>query len=767
MKKIMKFFWASFVIFAFFAFFCAFAQEEQAKVIMVIRVKNNKAVSESTVLSKIKSKQGDRFSQDILNDDLKRLYALGYFTDVSMDVEDYKEGVMVTIIVEEKPLVEEVVFEGNSKISAKRLKKSMQTKVGEMLDYSKLSQDVSELEALYSQHGFQETKMRYEIQKDEETNTASVKIIVEEHERSRIKKVYIKGNDSVPTKTILGMMKTRPAWLLSRGYFSEEAFESDIEKLKAHYQSLGFLDVAITSDFDYDEAKKLMFITLNVAEGKRYVIGRITVDGNLVFPKENIEKKITMKEGKPFSYSQLRSDMDSIKEFYFSKGYMNVEIDVDRKIDPTTNIASLDYKINAHEIVYVGKIDIKGNTKTKDIVIRRELRIYPGERFDGDKIRRSKERMYNLGFFEDIYFDTQETQDPNVRGLVISVKETKTGEFAFGGGYSSVDEFIGFVQVTQKNFDILNFPYFTGDGQQFAVKANIGNIRSDYEASWTEPWIFDFPLSFGLDGYHRTHSRRSAVGYGYKEVRAGGDLRFGKELTEYFRTDLMYRLENVNISDLSEDATIDLVRERGDNWMSSIISSLTFDTRDNIYSPRAGLLAQIIMENTGGFLGFDKDYYKGSLLAAYYYDIFKWAVLELKGRTGMCNSYGNTDEVPIYERFYAGGAYTIRGYRERRVGPRDAGSSDPIGGEAMIIGNAEITFPLYENIIKGAVFYDVGNVWRRLEDYFSGGFKHGAGTGVRVKTPIGPLNLDLGYPLSDNQGDEKKLEWYFSVSHGF
>lgn len=758
-----------FILASVFMFsFISLAQDKGA-IIKEVRIKDNRAISEATITSKIKTKPGDVFSQDILNDDLKRLYALGYFTDASIDVERKEDGVIVTIIVEEKPVVEKVVFTGNKKISTRRLEKVTQIKTGEMLNYAKLSQDVQSLKALYGEQGFQHVSIDYRIDTDKDTNTAIVYIFIEEKVRIRIKKIYVEGNKNVSTKTILKMMGTRPAWFFSRGYFKDEAFEADMEKIKRYYQSLGYLDVTITADFKYDEDTKLMFITLKINEGKRYITGDIAVQGNLVFSKKEISEKITMKNGDPFSHRRLRLDMDNIREFYYHKGYMNVEVDIDREIDHATNMINLIYTIDAHNVVNVGKIDIAGNTKTKDIVIRRELRIYPGDRFDGDKIKRSKERLYNLGFFEDIYFGTKPTNNPDVKDLVINVKETKTGEFAFGGGYSSIDEFLGFVQVTQKNFDILNVPNFTGDGQHLAVKAQVGSVRRDYELSWTEPWIFDYPLSFGFDLYNRTHSRRSAVGYGYKEVRTGGDLRLGKELTEYIRTDLMYKLEEVNISDLSEDSTQDLIDERGENWISALSLGVTYDTRDNIYNPKKGMLHRIILENAGGFLGFDKDYIKGFLLASYYQTLFKKLVLELKTRGGLASSYGDTENVPIYERFYAGGANTIRGYKERRVGPRDPGSNDPIGGNATIIGNAELTFPIYEKIIKGAVFYDVGNVWRRTSDLYKleSGFKQGAGAGVRVKTPIGPVKLDVGYPLSDNHNDKKQLEWYFSVSHGF
>lgn len=756
----------SIIIFGIFNSFSD-AQSEEEVLVITIRVKGNQAISSALILSKIKTKSGKPFSQEVINDDIKRLYALGYFTDVVIDVEDYEEGVMVTIMVEEKPVIKDIVFEGNEKINDRKLKKVMQLKKGDMLKYSQLSDDISEIKALYERSGFQRASVKYELLKDAELNQATIRIDIVEEARIRIKHVFVEGNKSVKTKQIIELMRTKPAWFFRRGYLDDETFETDLARIKMYYEDMGFLDVSITPRLDYDEEKGTMDITLKIEEEKRYYVGETVIKGNIIFPESEIREKISIEKGEPFSYSKLRQDLENVRSLYYNKGYMNAEISVDRVIKPRTEDVDIVLDIDGKEVVYIGKINIKGNTKTKDIVIRRELRAYPGERFDGDKIRRSKERLYNLGFFEDIYFETRRTDKPNVNDLDITVKETKTGEFAFGGGYSSVDEFIGFVQIVQKNFDIMNFPYFTGDGQNLVVRADIGTVRYDYEVSWTEPWILDYPLSFGFDAYHKTHLRRTHIGYGYKEVRAGGDLRFGKEFLEYFKADLMYRMENVDISDVADEATKDLKDEEGDNWMSSVILGVRFDNRDNIYSPTRGVVSGISLENTGGILMGDKDFVKGYFSGAFYYSPVEKIVVELKGRAGLCESYDDTDKVPIYERFYAGGANTIRGYRERRVGPRDPASSDPIGGEATLIGNVEVTFPLYEKTIKGAVFYDVGNVWENMGDFGQGDYKQGVGVGVRVKTPIGPLRLDWGYPLSDNQGDAKEGQFYFSVSHGF
>ncbi|MBL7158024.1 MAG: outer membrane protein assembly factor BamA [Candidatus Omnitrophica bacterium] len=745
----------------------AHSQAEKTGKVSDVRVRGNSSISSSTILSKIRTQPGEVYSQEVANDDIKRLYALGYFTDVVIDIQDSPEGVIVTIIVEEKPLVTSIVFEGNRELKENRLKKTMQTKVGDMLNYSTLAEDVASLKSLYEKNGFTDTAITYTIEKEPEHNQAVVHIKVKESQRMRIKKVIIEGNKSVKQKEIRDVMKTRTAWFFNRGYFDELMFQDDLARIKAIYQDKGFLDVKIEPGFEHDETQSFIFITLKINEGRQYHIENIKFDGNLIFPEEDIRKKLTIKTGEPFSFTQLRESMESIRSLYYQSGYMNADVIVDRMIDPQTSNLNILFTINAKNIVTIGKIDIKGNTKTKDIIIRRELRAFPGEPFDGESLRRSKERLYNLGFFEDIYFETKPTADPNIDDLEIIVKETKTGEFSFGGGYSSIDQFIGFCQVTQKNFDLLNFPYFTGDGQHLALRAELGMTKNNFDISWTEPWILDYPLSFGFDGYYKTQYRETHVGFGYEEQRLGGDVRFGKEFLEYAQANLMYRAERIKISDVPEEASQDFKDEEGTNWISSLILGLRYDRRDNIYSPTKGFIVGTSIENTGGFLFGDKNFYKGYFYANWYFSIIKKVVLEVKGNAGLANAYGKTKKVPIYERFYAGGANTIRGYRERKVGPRDPLSNDPIGGESMMLGTAEVTFPVYEKLIKGAIFFDTGNVWEEFGQFFKGGFKSGAGLGVRVKTPIGPLKLDWGYPLADNQDDKKEGQFYFSVSHGW
>jgi len=750
----------------------SYSQEEgkrpEPQIVKLVRVKDNKAVSTATILSKIKTKADSVFSQDVLNDDLKRLYMLGYFTDVSIDVQEYQDGLMVTFIVQEKPLIEVIDFVGNESMRAPKLKEKMVIKSGELLDENQLLLDIAEIKKLYESRGYFRVGIDYKIQEDKKLNTAKLTIIIEEEEKTKIKKIYIEGNESFSDQDIMRVISTRAAALFSGGYFKKDVFKEDLARIKSFYQNSGYLDVDVDSEYQRSKDKKLLYITIIINEGRIYLVGDITVKGNDVIKQEELTKELAMLTEEPFSDDGMRIDAVNMQQVYYNKGYIMARVFPTPILDENTGKIDIIYEVTENELIYVNTVDIRGNTKTKDVVIRRELRIYPGEPFNGSNIRRSRERLNNLGFFEEVSFDTEPTDKPNEKNLAVNVKETKTGEFSFGGGYSSIDQFIGFVSVTQRNFDLLNFPTFTGDGQHLTIKGELGMVRSNYVLSWTEPWIFDYPLSFGFDLYRKGHERSRGVGYSYEESRTGGDLRFGKEFTEQISSRLIYKLEEVDISDIPDEASADLRDEEGDNVLSTLGLYTAFDSRDNVFNPTRGILLSAGVEEAGGpFLG-DKDFFKYTTNNSIYFSwLNKRLVLELSGRAGIVHDYGDSDTVPIYERFYAGGAGSIRGYRERSISPQDSLTDDPIGGEAMVIGNAEATFPVFKDVIKAAVFFDTGNVWAEADDFGFSDYKYGAGAGVRVKTPMGPLKLDWGYPIKEVDGQEQKGRFYFSMSRDF
>ncbi|MFA5369458.1 MAG: outer membrane protein assembly factor BamA [Candidatus Omnitrophota bacterium] len=742
------------------------AVQEERGAITEIAIEGNKAVSTNTILSKIMSRTGARFVQRTVNEDIKRLYATGFFTDVMAEAEDFKGGIKLIFKVMEKSVIGNIVFEGNKIYRSDVLRKQIETKEGDVLNKRIIAEDIRKLEAFYRKKGYALAKVEYKFDTDQESNVSAVYITIDEKGQYKIKKIIFTGNKAFTSDRLLKVISTRTDGLFRSGVLDENLLKQDMERLTAFYKDNGFIDSEASYSVEYGQ--KGIDVAILVTENSQYFVGKVSIEGNQVIGNKILEKDLKMKEKAPYSPNNLRSDIINIQTLYFDKGYMECGIKPSTLLDKETKTIDVSYAIFEGILSYVNEIKITGNSKTKDKVIRRELRLYPGEKFDGDKLKKSKQRLYDLGYFDEVIFDTVPTGQSDKKDLVVSVKESKTGEFSFGGGYSSVDRLIGFVEVAQRNFDITNFKTFTGAGQILSVKAELGYVRQNYTLSFTEPWIFGYPYLFGFDLFSFDRDKKESLGYGYSERRTGGNLRLGKEFTDYDRADLRYRLERIKIGDVSEDALQALKDEEGKNTISSLALTLTRDTTDSKFNPMQGHVLSATAENAGGPMGGDKDFYKLTGIADFFFNYQKKLVLELKATGGWAKEYDDSTYVPIYERFFAGGANTVRGYKERSIGPRDANTGDPIGGEAMLVGNAELTYPVFKNF-KIAAFYDIGNVWHSTDDHIKvDDFKSGAGFGVRVKTPIGPVKVDLGYPLDKAHPDDRqKVRFHFSMTRGF
>lgn len=763
LRKILGLFWVLCLCMCHYAL----CQEvAQPKKITRIEVKGNKTVSQDAILTKLRTRVGADFEQTLLNEDLKRLYATGLFSDVSVSLQDYEAGVSVLFNVSEKPLLKDIIFEGNRVIKKEKFQDTIKSKKGEFLDKRQLKIDMDQLTDLYRQKGYSLVKLNYEVELNENTNEATVFILIDEGIRIAIKDILLEGNKHFSDRQLLKLIKTRKGGFFSKGLYKDEVLEEDLKRIKSFYNEEGFSDAKVSKEITYDKTGKRMFIKINIEEGKKYLVGDINIKGAALFEKSYIKGKLEMLASSTFSRDKMHHEIAIIQGLYFERGYINAIAKADTLLNPQAGKIDITYTIEENELVYVHKIRITGNTKTRDKVIRRQLRLKPGEPFDGVALRRSKERLYNLGFFEEIIFDNEPIAEKDKHDLVVSVKEAKTGEFSFGGGFSSIDRAIGFVEIEQRNFDISNWPTFTGAGQDMKFRFEFGTARRDFELSFTEPWMFDRPTSFGFDLFNKVRLRERSLGLGFDEERRGGDVRLGREFSDTLKGNLTYRLEGIDISNIAEEASSDLKNEAGKNTLSSMIFGISKDTRDSVFNPTSGMLLSDSVEIAGGLFGGDKDFVKTILGTSWYFTPREEFVLELRLRAGVVDSFGESKNVPIYERFFAGGANTIRGYRERRVGPRDAASNDPIGGESMFLAGAEWTFPVVQ-YLKGAIFYDTGNVWRRVNDFGDGKFKHGVGVGIRVNTPIGPVRLDFGYPLVVDKDEERTGRFHFSLSRGF
>jgi len=743
-------------------------RESSRKIVKAIEVEGNKTISISVILAKIKSRVGQEYLQNVISDDIKRLYNTGSFSDVKVDRKDYEGGFKVIFYLTEKPIVEEITFSKTRHFRPRALVNKIKTKKEKFLDPKTLKEDVKTIQEMYAKKGLSSATVEVETFTDEVTNKASLHFVIQEGRRTQIKKLNILGNNSFPDKRIIKVIKTRADSLFTSGYLKEEILKEDMDRIVAFYGQNGFIDAKASYTMEEFKSPGRLIVSIQIEEGKRYYIGNIAIKGNKILTtREILNSMESVRVGNIFSREKLEEDLSNVRTAYFDRGYIFADVKESTSLSPETGKVELRLDIDEGELAYVEQVKVEGNTRTRDIVVRREIRLYPGDRFDGAKLRRTKERLKNLGYFEDVSYDIEDTEHPDRKNLVVQVKEMKTGSLSFGGGYSTIDQIVGFIEIEQRNFDFTNWPMFTGGGQHLSLRAETGSLRNDLRLSFTEPWIFDYPVSGGFDAYRMERDRERDVGYAYDEKRVGGNLRLGKEISEYLSGGITYRRERITIGDLESDVSTDLAKEAGQNTVSDMAFSLTRDTRDNVFSPTKGLLLTGTFDVAGGALGGDKDFVRFQDKMSVNVP-FQWnSVMEFSVRMGFMDTYGDSDTVPIFERFFAGGARTIRGYDERKVGPIDPVTEDPLGGESLLVGNVEYTIPVID-FVKLAAFFDTGNVWARLDEFGSGNFKSGAGLGLRVKTPIGPINLDYGYPLNEEPGEEERSgKFYFSMSRGF
>lgn len=739
--------------------------------VLAVEVEGTRTIASETCLAQVQTRPGMPYRDTVVSDDIRRLYALGYFTDVRVTTEALPEGMKVIFAVHEKPTISVIDVTGQRRLRKERILKLLGLKAGDLYDSRKLKEAVDHVVDEYRRKGYGEVDVETSLKADEAANTAAVSLVVDEGSSRRIKQILVEGNLAFSDRQIRKLLKTKRQRLFASGVYHEQVLEEDLERIRAFYRKHGYEEVAVTKDVLADPSGKWLYVHLRLAEGLQHRVGHVAIAGAVLFPEREIRQLLTLKPGSVYSTDSLQEDLRAIKQYYGDRGYINAQVVPETRLDEATKRVDLTFQLTERELAYVHRIEVQGNLRTKDVIVRRELRIYPGEPFNGKKIRRSIERLYNLGFFEEVSVDTQPVAIPNHEDLIVEVKEAKTGSFSFGGGFSSVDRVVGMVELEQRNFDLLNYPTLTGAGQDMRLRAEVGTVRRNVDLSFTEPWIFGHPFSFGVDAFSRTHLRSRNLGLGFEEQRRGGGVRLGKEFTDAVRLDLGYQFFRTSISDVVEDASADLKAETGRSTISVGSIALNWDRRNSRFDPTQGWLLFSSVDLAGGMLAGDKDFYRLQVGASNYLPHGSRLVLEGQVRAGIVQSYSNTVEVPIFERFFAGGANTIRGFRERRVGPIDPLSNDPIGGEALLVGTLEEVLMILQDerqkpILKGSVFVDAGNVWRRLHD-FGQSFEIGTGVGMRVTTPIGPVRLDIGFPLTRLRDEKQKPRFHFNISRSF
>ncbi len=777
-------------------------------------------VAKTVILSNMRTTVGQVYSAASVEEDVRNLYATGYFTNLAIKDEPLGDGVRVNVVVEPKPLVKEIVIKGASKIKTSRVKKEIKSKVGESLSEQQISTDADKVKDLYLSKGYNQVEVSYKIDTNEEFGRSVVTFNINEGERAYVTEVDFAGNDHLTTKELRKIMKTRKKNLLSflnkSGLFKEDDFKTDLDNLRTYYNSKGYIDMEVKDvKFDYP-GKGLMKVTISVFEGIQYTVGKIDFEGNTVYTTQdlrvyhngaNVQVITKMDEGKvyaprpfvpdkknPEDYNglpTLEGDIKRITDLYGTKGYIDPGIVTpERQANVESGKIDILYHIKEGSQSYVEQIIIQGNNRTKDKVIRRELLVAPGQIYDSVRADVSKKRLDNLQYFEKVDISPQDTTIPNRKNMVVTVEEKRTGSVTFGAGFSSVDSLLGFVEITQGNFDIFNFPYFTGGGEKFRVRLQYGLERQDAEVEFKEPWFLEQRLSLGYNLFY--HNATYLSDY-YNERNFGASVSLARGFGPFWAGSITYTLQDFDLYDFASNTSADLAQAAGaavsevpirnkngdvvghelartgnSSWRtdSSITLGMQYDTRDSVLLTRRGMHADFSAEFAGGPLLGATNIYKFQADAQKYFLLPYDMILTIAAATGDVDHYGSSDDVPLFDRFFIGGSRSVRGFRNRDIGPVD-NNSEPLGGNTMFYQNTELTFPIIDRV-RGAVFNDVGLLDARAFHYTDIGDELNAaiGVGLRLNLPIGPLRLDYGLPYKD-QGYNHSNSGHFSFDVGY
>lgn len=730
-----------------------------------VRFEGPATVSRERILANIGTTVGQPYNELRVEEDIRNLYLSGDVNNARIFKENVAGGVKVTVIVQTKSVVGDIIIEGNERFSSRRLRREMSMEPGQPLNDEQLELDRQAIVAYYNTKGFSDIDVQYKVEIDESRGTAIVTYAVFEGGRSDVHKIYFEGNESISTKELRKVIVTRPKTIISfftkTGTFTDAQLENDIGLIRETYQNEGFIEAQVVDVRVERLNDKKVDIYFVINEGPQYTVNSVKFNGNTVFNEEEIRTRIKMVEGSVYSPKLLREDLKAMRDMWGILGYVDFVV-VPEGFSAGPALVDVVYNIQEGEPSTIEFINIEGNSRTKDKVIRRELAVKPGDVYNTVLVDASKARVDGLGYFSRVEMLPTDTGIPGTKDLNVYVDEQKTGSFNFGLGFSSIDSLIGFAELTQSNFDLLNWPEFIGGGQRFRARAQYGDERQDYVLSLTEPWFLDYQISVGGELYFREADFFSDF---YSQRNYGGAINASYPIARFMSLGLEYRLENIDIYDVQLFASPVILASAGNAVRSAITGSYVYDTRDSLELTRTGTLIQFAPFVTGGFLGGDVDVYGMRLEGTQYFNLPFDLILVLNGEIATVDNWDNSSFVPVYDRIYLGGANDLRGFDFRDVGPKDI-FGEPVGGKTMARLTVEMTFPIIERI-RGAVFYDGGFLQSGAYDFSTRGYNDNVGIGLRLDLPIGPIRIDYGYPINTDRWNNSSGKFNFNVGYQF
>jgi outer membrane protein insertion porin family len=722
-------------------------------------------VSKERILAQMRTRVGQPYSNEVVEQDIAALYKTGSIQNVRIFAQPQGDGLRVIVAVQTRSILREIVIEGAQRVKAQRLRKEIKLKLNQPVNEQQLQEARQKIIEVYQGRGFTDVSVEFRVDPiDENRGTSRVVYTVNEGVKGAVSRINFEGNTHFSEKVLRKQMKTRGKTPISfvdkSGRFDDVQLQQDLDKIREFYQDHGYIDVEVRDVRRERTEKGPMILTIVIVEGQQYHVRKLAITGYQNTTEQKIRALLKMKEGSVYSPKQLRDDAKAVADAYGSGGYVDLVVQPE---GTPAGPALIDVHYNIEEGVrsFVNRVNIEGNTRTKDKVIRREVLVAPGDVFNTVRVDITKKRLENLGYFAKVETYPEETDIPGRKDLTILVQEKRTGSLSFGGGYSTVDQLVGFAELTQGNFDLFNWPSFTGGGQKFRLRIQYGTQRKDFVLSLTEPYFLDRRLSLNGNVFYNEANYLSAE---YNQRNYGFATEVRKPINTYTYATLGYQLQEVEIFDVAGNASEFIQSQKGSFSESKIFGGVVFDSRDNPLLSRRGRRVTFSPYIAGGFLGGDTQVYGLDLEAAQYFHLPWDTILVVNGEVAVASQWGDGSDVPIFERLYLGGSNNLRGFPYREVGPQDE-NGEPIGGKSMWRTTIEWTFPIIEKA-RGAVFYDTGFV---NSDQWSFGFNHIAsdiGIGLRLDLPIGPLRLDYGYPIQ-RDGYNGGGHFNFNVGYQF
>ncbi len=788
------------------------AQVPQLRV-QEVRVEGNERVETEAILRRVQLPAGTMASNRQFGEAIRRVYELGLFQDIQIDAQQGTDGVILTVIVVEKPAITELVFEGNDALDEEELTEGLGVRTGQILDESMVRAGALRIEEKYREKGFYLVEVAYEIV---ETSSTEVSVVyrIDESEKLRVARMSFVGNESIESSEILKFIATRPGSLLSflnqSGTFRRTEFQTDLQRIRFLYYDRGFLDVEVTDPvLELSPDRSSLYVTIGIVEGPQYRVSDVSVSGDILTTQQELLELTTLTPGEYFSSSQVRDDIERLTGVYRDAGYANANVNMLTRQDDETLQIGVQYDIEQGELCYIGRIEFVGNSLTRDRVLRRQMAVSEGDQYSGELLRRSERFINQLGLFESVVFREQpDPNNPRIIDLQVEIEERPTRQFQVGAGFSSVDSFIATAQVSENNL--------FGRGQSLTLNAMLSAIRTMFVLSFVEPFLFDTRLQFGVDLFNR-----QIVFAEYERDSAGASANVGYrpfwDLDNAFWRNFLvttgYQVENVRVVPGGRfgRSNSPLLQRYNGGLTSSLLAGVQLDQRDDRIFTRRGAFHAVNLELAESFIASENEFFRSRVVSRWYYSLrnpencpqsrpgdignsggglcrlLASTVLRLNLELGYVGSTTSDRDVPIFERFYSGGPNSVRGFERLTLSPTEPVGQSlspdstlrifPVGGHKELIINFEVEFPLVNAVgIRGVVFADAGSSLGRNSPYtlrldflnpdLANVLRSSVGFGFRWRSPIGPLRFEWGYPLNP-RGFERGNVFEFSIQNSF